>query len=158
MSTTHTLSSSDVRRGAGLLTILSLIPHIFCCFLPGVAALMALGSTLGLAATLADNPFYTFVDTYHLWFLTIAIGSVMVSAVANFIAWRMDCHTPTVLNPDGCSHGDCTPKKRTSLRVFFISLAFLAVDISWFAFEQNMGFHGNHAEAASGDASHVHHH
>ena len=151
---TSKVSSYSLRTGAGVVSVISLVPHIFCCFLPTVAALMALGSTVGLAAVMADNPLYQLVDAYHVWFLGLAVVSVVVSGIVNFIAWRIDCHEASALDAEGCHHGDCTPKKRTSLKIFVLSLALLALDVSWFAFETSHGLH-DHSEAHAHE-NHVH--
>lgn len=149
-------SSSKLRTGAGVVSVLSLIPHVFCCFLPTVAAIMALGSTVGLAAAMADNPLYRFVDQYHAWLLGVAIASVVVSGVVNFVAWRIDCHEASALDDEGCHHGSCEPKKRTSLKIFYLSLALLAVDVAWFTFEAKHGLHDHSLETAAEHAVHAH--
>lgn len=121
---------NQIRRSAFWLTALSILPHIFCCMLPAAAALVSLGTTVGLGTALAASPLYTFVDAYHPYLLALAFGSVVVSGTANYIAYRMDCHTHGT-----CTHGSCTPRKRASLRLFWASLFLLALDIVWYTAE-----------------------
>lgn len=132
-------SASTIRSTTFAVTALSILPHIFCCGIPVVAALISLGTTVGLAASLASNPLYQFVDAYHSWLLALAVGSVVVSGGLNYVAYRIDCRTaPT----SSCTHGDCAPKKTNSLRIFLISLVLLAVDVAWFATEEMvLGLH-----------------
>lgn len=145
-------TAKQLRTGAGLISALSLLPHVLCCFLPTAAALVALGSTVGLGTALMGNPLYRFVDAWHPWLLAIAVASVVIAAISNFIAWRIDCHTPTTLNAHhGCAHGTCAPKKRTSLKLLYLSLALLAVDLAWFFTEThllNLHNHGHQQEHA----------
>ncbi len=140
------LQTQTLRRTTSLLTALSVLPHLFCCGIPAVTALISLGTTVGLAASLAGNPFYQFVDTYHAELITIAVASVAFSGLMNFIAWRIDCRTAA---HSACHHGDCTPKKNNSLKLFGLSCALLAVDLAWFAAEENvlgLHHHGHEAE------------
>jgi hypothetical protein len=146
-------TAKRMRTTTGWLTTLSLLPHIFCCFIPTAAAIMALGSTVGLGASLAGNPFYQFVDAWHPYLLMLAVGSVAIAVISNLVAWRIDCHTPTTLNHNhGCEHGDCTPKKRTSLKLLYISLALLVLDVAWFLTESKVLHLHNHGHV-TGDSS-----
>lgn len=152
-----TTSSKRLRTGAGLVSALSLLPHIFCCLLPTVAALLALGSTVGLGTALMGNPLYRFVDAWHPWLLALAVFSVALAALSNFIAWRVDCHTPTTLNHHhGCDHGACAPKKRTSLKLLYISMALLAIDVAWYAAETHLLHLHNHGHEAEEHHDHAH--
>lgn len=120
-----------LRRRALWLSVTSILPHLLCCMLPTVAALMSLGTTLGLAATLADNPLYRLVDQYHTQLLIMAVLSVVVSGVLNYVSWRVDCRT------DGhCHHPPCAPKKRTAQKVFIASCLLLVLDVSWYLTEE----------------------
>jgi len=123
-----------IRRTTGIVSALSILPHILCCGIPVAMALISLGTTVGLAGVLATNPLYRFVDNYHTLLLAIAITSVVLSGVLNFVAYRIDCHTAA----SHCHHGDCAPKKRTSLKIFYISLALLVADLAWFATEEHL--------------------
>lgn len=141
-----------LRRRALWLSATSILPHLLCCMLPTVAALMSLGTTLGLAATLADNPLYRLVDQYHTELLLVALVSVAVSGMLNYISWRVDCRT------DGhCHHPPCAPKKRTAHRVFILSCLLLVLDVSWYVTEEYvLGLH--HHDAHSEElADHVAH-
>lgn len=140
------MNTHNLRRTTGLVSALSILPHIFCCGIPAAMALISLGTTVGLAGVLATNPMYRFVDNYHAILLGIAVGSVVLSGILNFVAWRIDCHTAA----SHCHHGDCAPKKRGSFKIFLFSLALLCLDVAWFATEEEvLGLHhGHHEEAA----------
>lgn len=126
------MKPATLRKSTTLVSVLSVLPHIFCCGIPVAAALISLGTTAGLAGALAANPLYRLVDAYHTKLLALAIICVAVSGLLNFIAYRIDCHTAA----SHCAHGDCTPRKRTGLKIFLFSCALLALDLSWFATEK----------------------
>ncbi len=135
------MNTQKIRSTTGIISALSILPHIFCCGIPAVMALISLGTTIGLAGVMATNPLYRFVDNYHTILLGIAIGSVVLSGILNFVAWRIDCHEAA----SHCHHGDCAPKKRSSFKIFLFSLALLCVDIAWFATEEEvLGLHHKH--------------
>lgn len=130
------MKTENIRKSTLAISALSILPHLFCCGIPAVAALVALGSTVGLGAALAANPFYGFINTYHKELLIIAIIGVVMSGVLNFIAYRIDCREAA------CSHGSCAPKKSKAFRIFIISLCLLVLDIAWFATEElALGLH-----------------
>lgn len=132
------VKTAAIRRTTSVISVLSILPHIFCCGIPAVMAIISLGTTVGLAGVLATNPFYKFVDAYHEILISIAVASVILSGVLNFVAWRIDCHTAA----SHCEHGDCTPKKRGSFKIFLFSLALLTLDLAWFATEKfELGLH-----------------
>ena len=81
-----------LRHSAFTVSVLSLLPHIFCCLLPTAAALVTLGTTAGLGAALSSNSLYRLVDAYHIYFLGLAVCTVILSGIINFVAWRIDCH------------------------------------------------------------------
>lgn len=140
------MNTAKVRKATSLVSALSILPHIFCCGIPAVMAIISLGTTVGLAGVLATNPFYQFVDAYHEILITIAIASVVLSGILNFIAYRIDCHTAA----SHCHHGDCTPKKKNSFKLFYLSLALLCLDLAWFATEKfELGLHPAHTEEAA---------
>jgi hypothetical protein len=142
------VSTAAIRKTTFAVSALSILPHIFCCGIPAAAALIALGTTVGLGAALAGNPFYQFVDTYHSELLAVAIASVILSGILNLVAYRMDCRTAAT---SACNHGDCKPKKSHAFRVFFLSLALLMVDIGWFVAEEHvlgLHHHEHHEEHA----------
>lgn len=148
------VSTTAIRKTTFAVSALSILPHIFCCGIPAVAAIIALGTTVGLGAALAGNPFYEFVDAYHAELLAVAIASVVLSGVLNFVAYRIDCRTAAT---SACTHGDCQPKKSSAFRVFFLSLALLAVDVAWFVAEEHvlgLHHHGEHAEEHHEEHSH----
>ncbi len=146
------MKTSTIRRTTGLVSILSILPHVFCCGVPAIMALISLGTTIGLTGVLATNPMYQFIDHYHEILIAIAITSVVISGILNYVAYRIDCHTAA----SHCHHGDCTPKKRTSARIFYFSLALLALDLAWFATERNLlGLH-NHGAEETHTETHAH--
>lgn len=149
-----TASAATLRHTTFIVSTLAMLPHVFCCGIPAVVALISLGTTLGLGAAMAGNPFYAFVDAYHLPLLGLAIASVVISGILNFIAYRIDCRMAAA---SACTHGDCTPRKRHSLRLFAASLALLALDIAWFSAEEYvLGLH-HHAEPFTLEATpHTH--
>ncbi|MFZ2586705.1 MAG: hypothetical protein WAZ18_01065 [Alphaproteobacteria bacterium] len=139
------MTANQLRRTTFVVTALSVLPHIFCCGIPVVAGLISLGTTLGLAASLASNPLYMFVDAYHGWLLAAAFVSVGMSGILNYMAYQIDCRTAA---QSSCHHGDCKPKKSQSFKVFMVSLALLAVDVAWFATEEMvLGLHHHEAHA-----------
>jgi len=151
-----TLSPAKIRQTTGIITALSVLPHIFCCGIPAIAALISLGTTVGLAASLASNPFYQFVDAYHRELIMIAVSSVVLSGILNFIAWRIDCResAKASLVQGHCAHADCTPKKTIGFKLFFMSLVLLALDLTWFYTEEHvLGLHHHHPEAPTAQPS-----
>lgn len=134
------MKTQSIRRTTGIVSALSILPHIFCCGIPAGMALVSLGTTLGLAGVLATNPLYRFVDDYHGLLLGVAIGSVVLSGILNFVAWRIDCHASA--QSCSCNHDHCAPKKRTGLKIFLFSLVLLCLDIAWFVAEESLlGLH-----------------
>jgi hypothetical protein len=134
-----TVTTAKLRHSAFTVSLLSLLPHIFCCLLPTVMAVASLGTTVGLATALGANPLYRLVDAYHIYFLGLAVTTVLISGAVNLVAWRLDCRTQ-----GHCHHEPCAPKKSNALKVFFLSLALLAFDISYFFVEQNvLGLHSH---------------
>ncbi|RYG58435.1 MAG: hypothetical protein EON60_13180 [Alphaproteobacteria bacterium] len=147
------MKTSTIRRTTGLVSVLSILPHVFCCGIPAIMALISLGTTIGLAGVLATNPMYQFIDAYHGILLTIAISSVVISGILNYVAYRIDCHTAA----SHCHHGDCTPKKRTSAKIFYVSLVLLALDLAWFATERNLlGLHNHGPQTEAAETAHAH--
>jgi hypothetical protein len=136
-----TPKTNSIRRTTGIVSVLSILPHVFCCGIPAIMALISLGTTIGLAGVLATNPLYRLIDSYHEILLIVAIVSVIISGVLNYLAYRIDCHTAA----SHCHHGDCTPKKRASAKIFYFSLGLLVLDLAWFATERNLlGLHNHH--------------
>lgn len=148
---TTNLSAQNVRKTTLWMSLLSILPHIFCCGIPAIAAMISLGTTVGLGAVLATNPLYSFVDQYHSILLMVAVAGVTFSGILNFIAYRIDCREAA------CSHGNCKPKKRRSFRIFMLSLFLLMLDLAWFATEEYvLGLH-HHGHDAHHEG-HAHHH
>jgi hypothetical protein len=151
------LSAQTLRRSTSLLTTLSILPHLFCCGIPAIMGLIALGTTVGLAATLASNPLYAFVDAWHTELLVLAFVSVAISGVLNFVAWRIDCREASKAELHGhCAHDDCTPRKNTSLKIFLISCLLLTLDVAWFLTEEKvLGLHHHGHEVHEEHHEHV---
>jgi len=110
---------------------ITMIPHLLCCGIPIFAALIGLGTSVGLGAALASNPIYSFVDAYHPVLIGIAVAAVFMSGILNYFAYQVDCKKVA----DSCSHASCKPKKLRSFRIFLISCVLLVLDISWFLTE-----------------------
>ncbi|PZP39150.1 MAG: hypothetical protein DI585_05110 [Pseudomonas fluorescens] len=132
MKAMKTPDTAKMRATTSVVSMLSILPHVFCCGIPALMAIISLGTTIGLAGVLASNPLYRFVDEYHSILIGIAVGSVVLSGVLNFVAWRIDCHTAA----SHCHHGDCAPKKRGSFKIFLFSYVLLVLDLAWFASEE----------------------
>ncbi|MCP5405557.1 MAG: hypothetical protein H6922_04995 [Pseudomonadaceae bacterium] len=137
------MQTDTLRRSTFVISALSILPHVFCCGIPAVAGLISLGTTVGLGAVLAANPLYKLVDAYHTELLTLAVAGVLMSGVFNLIAYQIDCRKAA------CTHGSCAPTKLRSFRIFLISLALLAVDLTWFAVEEEVLALHHHAEDAA---------
>ena len=145
------MTANKLRQSTFFITLLSTIPHLFCCVIPVVAAIIAVGSTAGLGATLASNALYNWIDAYHMTFLKIAIFGVLLSGVLNLIAYRMACK-------EACCAGHvCAPKKTKAFRLFIISFVLLLLDLSWFATEKYVLNLHNH-DHNHGHAHHEEHH
>jgi hypothetical protein len=162
-------TATKLRQTTSVVTMLSVLPHLLCCGIPAIAALIALGTTVGLAASLSANPFYMFVDAYHTELIILAICSVALSGMMNLIAYRIDCREAAnqgkMAESDAklhghCTHASCAPKKSASLKLFAISCVLLCLDLAWFyTEEQVLGLH-HHGEAVATEhaAIHDHHH
>jgi len=132
------VDTKKLERRTFLVTALSLLPHLLCCGIPAIAALISLGTTIGLSAALLANPFYKMIDQYHPYLIGVAITGVLLSGIFNLIAYRVNCREAA------CTHGSCKPKKMRSFRIFLISLTLLIVDLAWFATEEFvLGTHGH---------------
>ncbi|NBV54476.1 MAG: hypothetical protein EBR79_02035 [Proteobacteria bacterium] len=154
-ATTTTLSSQGdaIRKSTLAMSLLSILPHLLCCGIPAVAAMIALGGTVGLGAALMANPFYAFVDAYHTELLILAVVGVVISGVLNLIAYRMDCRAAA---NSTCTHAACAPKKSKAFRIFIISVVLLALDVAWFMTEEYvLGLH-HHGSEAHGHELHGH--
>lgn len=153
------LSAQTIRTSTSWVSMLSILPHLLCCGIPAVAALISLGTTVGLAASLASNPFYQFVDAWHFELVMLAIASVVLSGVFNLVAWRMDCREAAKqsLVHGHCAHSNCAPRKNTSLKIFAVSVVLLMADLAWFATEEKvLGLHHHHEETHEHHAGHGH--
>ncbi|HCR85970.1 MAG TPA: hypothetical protein DIV86_04765 [Alphaproteobacteria bacterium] len=147
------MQTENIRKTTLAISLLSILPHLLCCGIPVVLALISLGTTVGLATALATNPLYNFVDHYHTQLLFVAVIGVVTSGFFNLIAYRMDCKAMS----DLCTHDSCAPKKTKSFKIFFISLILLFVDIAWFATEEYvLGLHNHNHHEAHEDHHHEH--
>lgn len=143
----------NASRSAGLwLSLTGILPHMVCCLLPTVTALLALGSTAGLGAALASNRLYMWVDRYHVWLLVFAVAATMVSGLISWVAYQQDCRAHA-----GCTHTDCRPKKSAAFKIFFISCALLVVDVGYYAAEEYiLGLHNHGSRAEEQPEHHAH--
>lgn len=156
------MPTTTLRRSALWLSLASMLPHLFCCMLPTVAALIALGTTVGLAASLSNNPLYLFIDTYHAYFLIAAVVSTVISGALTFISWRVECRAAAAeaahqLAHGSCTHGDCAPKKSQATKIFIVSAILLTLDVAWYLSEEHLlGLH-NHGTHSTTEAPHHDH-
>lgn len=124
--------SQKLRTHSKYITLMALIPHIFCCGIPLLVGVITLGTTVGLSASLVNNPFYMFVEQYHKQLLMAAICGIIITGLLNLIAYRVDCRKAA------CNHGTCAPKKLKSFRIFLIALTLLTIDIIWYMAESHV--------------------
>ncbi|MBI3701166.1 MAG: hypothetical protein HY242_12070 [Afipia sp.] len=137
---TSAKSVQKLRHSAFAVSIVSMLPHIFCCLLPTVAALLTLGTTVGLGAALANDRLYRFVDGYHVYILGLAVFTVVISGVVNLAASRIEIHDHGAA--DGHHHDASWFDRFSSLKIFLLSLGLLAFDVGYFLFEENvLGLH-----------------
>lgn len=137
----HTMHvhAAAVRKSTFIISSLSMLPHLFCCGIPAIMALISLGTTVGLAGVLASNPLYQFVDKYHEILITLAVSSVLLSGFLNLWAARLDARAAAQL---ACRHPSCKPKKTSNFSIFYLSCALLMLDLAWFATEKfGLGLH-----------------
>lgn len=161
-------TATKLRQTTSVVTLLSVLPHLLCCGIPAVAALIALGTTVGLAASLTTNPFYMFVDAYHTELIILAVAAVAFSGVMNLIAYRIDCREAANLTKAAeddaklhghCTHASCAPKKSASLKLFALSCVLLCLDLAWFYTEEHvLGLHHHQAQSHTTAAPHDHAH
>lgn len=141
------LQPRTLRRSALGLSLFSILPHLLCCLLPTVAALISLGTTAGLAGALATNPLYMLVDAYHFQLLLIAIISTALSGVITYFSWRsaqLHAQAHVVNDVLACN---CPTHKRQPIKIFALSLALLTLDVAWYLTEENLlGLHNHHHE------------
>jgi hypothetical protein len=144
---TLNLSPTTARKVGLWLSLFSVLPHLLCCLLPTVAALVSLGTTVGLGAALAANPAYMWVDAYHPYLLGIAVAATAISGLITYLAYRIDCRSFAQGHAKVCSHADCAPKKGVAFKIFYISCALLVLDVSYYLAEEHLlGLH-NHGHA-----------
>jgi hypothetical protein len=144
---TLSLTPATARKAGLGLAIASIVPHILCCLLPTAAALVSLGTTVGLGAALATNPLYLWVDAYHPYLLVLAIGATLVSGLITYVAYKIDCRSYAQGHAKVCSHADCAPKKGVAFKLFYISCALLVLDVSYYLAEEHLlglHYHGSH--------------
>lgn len=133
------IHAATVRKSTFIISALSMLPHIFCCGVPAIMALISLGTTVGLAGVLATNRLYQLVDAYHEILISLAVGSVLVSGILNYWAYRLDARAAAQL---ACRHPACKPKKTSNFKIFFLSCGLLLLDLAWFATEKfELGLH-----------------
>jgi hypothetical protein len=143
----------NASHNAGLAVgMTGILPHILCCLLPTVAALLALGTTTGLGAALAVNPLYMLVDRYHAWLLVFAVAATAISGLISWLAYKKDCRSHA-----GCTHTDCRPKKSAAFKIFFISCALLVVDVGYYFTEEHiLGLHNHGSQTEQEAQTHAH--
>jgi hypothetical protein len=137
---TSVRSVQKLRHSAFAVSVVSMLPHIFCCLLPTAAALLTLGTSVGLGAALANDRLYRFVDGYHIYILGLAVFTVAVSGLVNLLAYRIETHDHGATGDH--RHDTSWLGRISGFRIFLLSLGLLIFDVAYFLFEENvLGLH-----------------
>jgi hypothetical protein len=121
--------SSDVRTPhiSSLLSLFASTSTLICCALP--ALLVSLGAGAALASLVAVFPQIVWISEHKE--MIFLISSVLM-VLGGFLQWR-NRFAPCPVDPD--LRNACLSTRRTSLRIYFVSLVLLLVG-GWFAFIQ----------------------
>lgn len=99
------------------IALAALLPHLLCCGLPALLALLGVAANAGLVVGQVGW-LHEVMHGYEFPLLGFGAAMLLVALAANLYAMRTDCHV------DGdCHHPPCTPQKTVAWRWFFISLA-----------------------------------
>jgi len=115
----------NIRTTTSVAAVLVVLPHFFCCVLPITMSILGLGSSLGIFTFSAGH--LSWFHQYQVISLVFSGAVLLVAALAQYIGWKMDCRQ------EYCSHGPCAPKKRWFFKLFIVSVALFAFNISIFA-------------------------
>ncbi len=121
--------SSDVKTPhiSSLLSLFASTSTLICCALP--ALLVSLGAGAALASLVAVFPQIVWISEHKE--MIFLISSVLM-VLGGFLQWR-NRFAPCPVDPD--LRKACLSTRRTSLRIYFVSLVLLLVG-GWFAFIQ----------------------
>jgi len=108
-----------MRAIAKTLSLVSLISHFFCCFLPGMISLFTLITLTGTAVVTMED--FGIPEAVHEKMIYISALVLLISGIANYTSWKMDCSKV-------CAHGDCAPKKSQYFRFYGYSVAFFILN------------------------------
>jgi hypothetical protein len=121
--------SPDVKTPyiSSLLSLFASTSTLVCCALP--ALLVSLGAGAALASLVAVFPQIVWISEHKE--MIFLISSVLM-VLGGFLQWR-NRFAPCPVDPD--LRKACLSTRRTSLRIYFVSLVLLLVG-GWFAFIQ----------------------
>ena len=121
--------SSDVKTPhiSSLLSLFASTSTLICCALP--ALLVSLGAGAALASLVAVFPQIVWISEHKE--MIFLLSSVLM-VLGGFLQWR-NRFAPCPVDPD--LRKACLSTRRTSLRIYFVSLVLLLVG-GWFAFIQ----------------------
>jgi hypothetical protein len=121
--------SSDVRTPhiSSLLSLFASTSTLICCALP--ALLVSLGAGAALASLVAVFPQIVWISEHKE--MIFLLSSVLM-VTGGLMQWR-NRYAPCPVDPD--LRKACLSTRRTSLRIYFVSLVLLLVG-GWFAFIQ----------------------
>ena len=121
--------SPDVKTPhiSSLLSLFASTSTLICCALP--ALLVSLGAGAALASLVAVFPQIVWISEHKE--MIFLLSSVLM-VLGGFLQWR-NRFAPCPVDPD--LRNACLSTRRTSLRIYFVSLVLLLVG-GWFAFIQ----------------------
>lgn len=121
--------SSDVKTPhiSSLLSLFASTSTLICCALP--ALLVSLGAGAALASLVAVFPQIVWISEHKE---AIFLLSSVLMVAGGLMQWR-NRYAPCPVDPD--LRKACLSTRRTSLRIYFVSLVLLLVG-GWFAFIQ----------------------
>jgi hypothetical protein len=121
--------SPDVKTPyfSSIVSLFASTSTLICCALP--ALLVSLGAGAALASLVAVFPQIVWISE-HKEVIFLVSSTLMV--VGGFLQWR-NRYAPCPLDPD--LRKACLSTRRTSLRIYLVSLVLLLVG-GWFAFIQ----------------------
>ena len=121
--------SSDVKTPyiSSLVSLFASSSTLICCALP--ALLVSLGAGAALASLVAVFPQIVWISEHKEAIFLISSALMVVGGI---MQWR-NRSAPCPIDPD--LRSACLKTRRTSLRIYWVSLALLVVG-GWFAFIQ----------------------
>ncbi len=111
-----------IQKTSNAIVLLSAFSHFFCCVLPTISSIVGLGASFGMVST--NLTFFKWFHEHEEQILVFSAIALTVSAIAQIISWRIDCHN------SGCEHGKCTPKKKVSNKIFTIAVVLFLINLT----------------------------